>query len=65
MKNFERFPRKLKKMLKIYDSERWENFLKKKKEAKEREEHLDKLFFRDYSNVWVTFRRMLRHGRQF
>ena len=63
MKNYERLPRKLKKVLKNSDESRWFCFLQEKKNAKRRGEHLDKLFVRDYKDACKIFRRMLKHGK--
>ena len=63
MKNYERLPRKLKKVIKSNDIEKWFLFLKEKKDRKMRGEHLDKLFVRDYKNAYKIFHRMIRHGR--
>ena len=43
--------------------ENWENFLKDKEATLKREEHLEKIFTRNYNNVYKTFYRMLRHGK--
>lgn len=58
-----RLPRKMKKMFKNKYIENWENFLKDKKDTLKREEHLEKIFTRNYNNVYKTFHRMLRHGK--
>lgn len=63
MKNYERLPRKLKKVIKNNDMARWFLFLKEKKEKKIRGEHLDKLFVRDYKNAYKIFYKMIKHGR--
>lgn len=63
MKNYERLPRKLKKFLKNRDTNRWFLFLTKKKNARERGEHLDKLFVRDYKNACKIFQKMIKHGK--
>lgn len=63
MKNYERLPRKLKKAVKKNDIKKWLLFLKEKKATKERGEHLDKLFVKDYRNVYKVIHKMIRHGR--
>ena len=63
MKNYERLPRKLKKIIKNNDIEKWFLFLTEKKASKERGEHLDKLFARDYKNAYKIFQRTVRHGK--
>lgn len=63
MKNYERLPRKIKKTIKGNDSEKWMLFLNERKEKRKKGEHLDKLFVRDYENVYKTFHKMLRYGK--
>lgn len=63
MKNYERLPRKLKKVIKGNDMSRWFLFLTEKKASKERGEHLDKLFVRDYKNAYKIFHKIIRHGK--
>lgn len=63
MKNYERLPRKLKKVIKNNDMARWFLFLKEKKERKKQGEHLDKLFVRDYKNAYKIFHKTIKYGR--
>lgn len=58
-----RLPRKVKKMFKNKYIEDWENFVKDKMAEKQREEHIDKIFTKNYSNVYKIFHRTLRHGK--
>lgn len=58
-----RLPRKFKKMLKKCAMEEWITFLDRKKAHKEREEHIDKIFTRNYKNAKKVFHKMLRHER--
>ena len=63
MKNYERLPRKLKKFLKSKDNEKWLLFLQQKRNVKERGEHLDKLFVKDYKNAYKVFHKMIKQGK--
>lgn len=62
MKNM-RLPRRLKKLFKNNIIEEWNNFLKEKEAYKEREEHINKVFTRNYKDSRRVFRRMMKHGR--
>ena len=61
-KLMERIPRKLKKQLKK-NLQEWEKFVTERKAAYRREEHLDIIFNKDYSNGRKVLRKMFRHGR--
>lgn len=41
----------------------WISFSEKRKAMKEREEHLDKLFIKDYNDVYKIFQKIMKHGR--
>lgn len=59
---YKRFPRKLKKQLKK-NPEEWENLVKERRVVKDREEHLDTIFTKDYDNSRKIVRRIIRTGR--
>lgn len=61
-KLMERIPRKLKKGLKK-DLQAWEKFVTERKTTFIREEHLDVIFTRDYSNGRRALRKMFKKGR--
>ena len=63
MKNYERLPRKLKKLLKGEDRDKWLLFLKEKKAKRDKGEHLDKLFVKSYENAYKVFHKMMRQGK--
>ena len=63
MRNSSRLPRKLKKLIKKRDFEKWMNFLAEKKVRKAREEHIDKLFMKDYENAYKVFHKIMRQGK--
>lgn len=54
-----RVPRKLKKRMKKVPQE-WEKFVKERKEFLKREEHLDTIFNKDYSNGRKILRKMFK-----
>lgn len=58
-----RLPRKMKKIFKNRYTENWEKFLEEKEAIRKREEHIDQIFTRNYTNVYKTFHKMLKHGR--
>lgn len=57
-----RIPRKLKKGLKK-DLQEWEKFIIERKAAYQRDQHLDVIFDRDYSNGRKVLRKMFHKGR--
>lgn len=58
-----RLPRKVKKVIKLESIEKWRKFLEESKDAKMRAEHIDKLFMRDYTNVYHIFHKSLKCSR--
>ena len=62
MLNHGRLPRKLKKQLKK-DTVQWQEYLEKRKVAKEKHESLDMIFNKNYADGRKIFRRMIRIGR--
>ena len=57
-----RIPRKLKKGLKK-NLQEWEKFTTERKAAYKREQHLDVIFDKDYSNGGKVLRKMFHKGR--
>lgn len=53
----------MKKIFKNRYTENWEKFLEEKEAIRKREEHIDQIFTRNYTNVYKTFHKMLKHGR--
>ena len=58
MPRYGRLPRKIKKQLKK-NPEAWENYQRERKLAKERDEHLDIIFTRNYKHSAKIFRKMI------
>lgn len=58
MPKYGRLPRKVKKQLKK-NPEAWENYQKERKLVKERDEHLDIIFTRNYKHSVKIFRKMI------
>ena len=62
MKNI-RLPRKVKKLFKNKMLEEWEKFLEEKRAFKEREEHINTVFTRNYKDSKKIFNKMMKHGK--
>ena len=62
MLNHKRLPRKFKKQLKK-DLEKWQEYLEKRRVAREKHESLDIIFNRNYADGRRIFRRMIRTGK--
>lgn len=62
MLNHKRLPRKFKKQLKK-DSEQWQEYLKKRRVAREKHESLDFIFDKNYMESRKILRRMFRTGK--
>lgn len=58
-----RLPRKVKKLFKNKMYEEWENFLKEKETCIKREEHINKVFTRNYKDSRKVFRKMMKHEK--
>jgi hypothetical protein len=43
--------------------EEWEKFLEEKKAFKEREEHINTVFTRNYKDSKKIFNKMMKHGK--
>lgn len=55
-----RLPRKIKKFFKTKKIEEWEKFVYEKEVFKIREEHIDKIFTKNYNNVYKIFHKVLK-----
>ena len=62
MLNHKRLPRKLKKQLKK-NLEQWQEYLEKRKVAKEKHESLDIIFDKNYEDSQRIIRRMIHISR--
>ena len=58
-----RLSRKVKKLFKNKMLEEWEKFLEEKRAFKEREEHINTVFTRNYKDSKKIFNKMMKHGK--
>ena len=62
MKKYDKIPRKLKKKMKKEGT--WDSYVVERRREIEKEESLDLIFNRDYTNSRKVMRKMLHKGRR-